>query len=493
MSSSCVLSDRKRLRGILVCCILTLALAVTAGNVRAQSEPASLLEPPTETRNFTAIAPGVSTPPDTNGAAGPNHLLLATNGTVRVHDRAGNELSSINLLSFWSGMGVTDVFDPRSFFDPHSQRFILITCADRRSATSAMLLAVSATDDPTGAWHRWKLDADPADTDWVDYANLGFTSSEVTFTGNMFTIAEDNFTGVRFWRLDKASALDGGPLVMEGFRVTGAGGTLVPVVTFDASESTQYIIRTGTSNLMGQGRMQLYALSGPLGASNLDSTPYGALGDPWSISIPDAPQAGSSALIETNDDRVLSAVYQDGRIWCAHTVGLPVGGVTHAAAKWWEVMPPSGEARQDGVLEGPEGMNYYFPSLVVNDQGMMVLGSSGSSAEEFVSVYYAWRSPDNALGALDGVRQYHAGAGPYTGPRWGDYSGVFLDPVDGTSVWVLQQYAEESNRWGIQWLQLTSSGGQSNALPASSVWALVLLSLCLFGGGWLAIRRFHRP
>src|SRR5690606_17316886 len=153
-------------------------------------------------KNFTAISPGVSTPPDTNGAVGPNHLLLATNGTIRIQNRSGTILNSISLLAFWMDLGVVDAFDPRSYYDPHSRRFIMITCGDRRSASSAMLFAVSETSDPTGNWHRWVLDADPANINWVDYGNLGFTKNEITFSSNLFRNSNDAFSGVQFWRIN---------------------------------------------------------------------------------------------------------------------------------------------------------------------------------------------------------------------------------------------------------------------------------------------------
>jgi hypothetical protein len=92
--------------------LLTLALVglfpVTVG-AQSVGGPGFIpdLDPPVEAQNFPAIAPGTSMPPDTNGAVGPNHLLVATNGTVRIQDRAGTVLSSVNLLSFWSGLGIT--------------------------------------------------------------------------------------------------------------------------------------------------------------------------------------------------------------------------------------------------------------------------------------------------------------------------------------------------------------------------------------------------
>ncbi len=414
--------------------------------------------------NFAAISPGTSLPPDTNGAVGPAHLLLATNGNVRIQDRSGNVISSITLLAFWLDLGVVDAFDPRSYYDPHSGRFIMIACGDRRSASSAMLLAVSATNDPTGNWHRWVLDADPTNVSWLDYGNIGFTGAEITLTGNMFRVSDDTFTGVQFWRINKASALDGGALTRETFKVTNAGGTLVPVTTLDTGVTTQYVVRTGSANLFSQGRIQLFSISGALGASTLLSAPYSALGDPWSTSLPNAPQLGSTATIETNDDRLLSAIYRNGRIWACHNAGFPAGGAVRTGAKWWSLFPATGTTDQQGALDDAAAQrSFYYPSLVVNSQGVMMMACSGSSPTEYVGAYYAWRNPDSTPGTLEGYQKFRAGSSAYSGPRWGDYSGIYPDPLDGTSIWALQQYAEVSNRWGIQWAKMTIS--ESNPSP----------------------------
>jgi len=136
--------------------------------------------------DFEGLGFGGRFPPDTHGAVGPSHLMVTLNDRVGIQTRAGNMLTTIDLQSFWSPLGVSDVFDPRVVYDPHSGRFIVTTCAERRTAASSVLLAVSATSDPTGNWHMWQFDGDPTDKNWVDYPNVGFSDDKITITANMF-------------------------------------------------------------------------------------------------------------------------------------------------------------------------------------------------------------------------------------------------------------------------------------------------------------------
>ena len=49
----------------------------------------------------------------------------------------------------------------------------------------------------------------------------------------------------------------------------------------------------------------------------------------------DAGQLGTLVDLETNDPRMLNAVFRNGRIWCTHTAGLPAGGVPDRTAVFW--------------------------------------------------------------------------------------------------------------------------------------------------------------
>ena len=172
---------------------------------------------PIATKGFRARSDTGSIPPDTDGAAGPNHLLVALNGRVTIQDRDGNQLSDVTLNSFWSNLGVSDTFDPKVIFDPNSQRFLFVACAQRRSAGSSMVFAVSAGTDPSGTWYKYRLDGDASNLNWVDYPNIGVNNLWVTFTANMFTISGDSFAGVNVWAVDKSSVLSGGALTSTLF------------------------------------------------------------------------------------------------------------------------------------------------------------------------------------------------------------------------------------------------------------------------------------
>src|SRR5512135_3671040 len=69
-------------------------------------------------------------PPDTMGAAGPNHLVSLLNSDFGVFNKtAGTVLKQISLQSFWGSLGTEAgkpanfPFDPKILYDQHSGRF----------------------------------------------------------------------------------------------------------------------------------------------------------------------------------------------------------------------------------------------------------------------------------------------------------------------------------------------------------------------------------
>ncbi|MFM8411994.1 MAG: hypothetical protein ACKOCT_17140, partial [Alphaproteobacteria bacterium] len=134
-----------------------------------------------------------SIPPDTNGAAGPSHLVTMLNTQVRVQSKTGTTSSTVSLASFWTtASGFSgDPFDPHVVYDPQTQRFIAVTDANGGLATSKVWLAVSASSDPTGAWYFYQFTAESGGANWADFPGLGVNSKWIAITNNMFRVSDD--------------------------------------------------------------------------------------------------------------------------------------------------------------------------------------------------------------------------------------------------------------------------------------------------------------
>ncbi len=409
-------------------------------------------------------------PPDTHGAAGPDHLMVTLNTEVRIQDRTSDVISTVGLNTFWTGIGISWPFDPKILYDHMSGLWIFTAMADPSASTSSVLIGVSQTADPTGSWNIYRIEADASNIAWADYPSIGFNKDWIVIQVNMFTISGDAYTGSNIYVFDKADLYAGGPGSFTLFQDFSGGFTQNPAITYDDTLSTMYLLEEWIGNHEGFGSLRLTTISGEVGNEVYTvDVAFPSTSDTWAVGPPGnnsnfAPQSGAITGIMTNDARLQNVVYRNGSLWCTHTIFLPETGVSRSAIQWWE-LSPSGAVLQRGRVDDAENGKFYaFPSIAVNQNSDVLIGYSRFGADQYASGNYAFRSGDDLPNTLQEDTVLKEGEAKYvktfgTGRnRWGDYSNTVVDPVDDTSFWTIQQYAEEpvssSDRWGTWWGQV---------------------------------------
>ncbi len=438
--------------------------------------------------DIAAVGSGFSyIPPDTDGAVGPTRIMNSLNNNYRVLDKAtGATISTVSMATFWAGTGATGPFDPKTLYDPYNGRFIVAGVSNAASAASSVLIGLSATSDPNGAWTLYRYQicstaACGAGTDWwADFPCIGFNKNWVAVTVNMFNTTSGAFHESRILGVDYPT-LRGGTYSATLF--TGLNDfSIQPAVTYSATENTLYAPAHWSSagrsyhlnTITGTAAAPVYT-QGPLLAHPVLS----AWTQPSGNIAPQATEPGTGAVasVDSGDARIVDAVFRNGNIWYAQTVGLPAGGLTHTAAQW--VRLDTGGAFVDGGrVEDPTatssngGKWYAYPSIAVNAGDDVLFGFSQFASSQFPSAGYAFRAAADAAGAMRDVVVSKAGDGfyykTYSGSRnrWGDFSVTQVDPVDDTSMWSVQEYAKAqvgtgngSGRWGTWWVNVVPPGG----------------------------------
>lgn len=405
---------------------------------------------PLPSSSFSALPlNGTSIPPDTQGAVGPNHLMVTLNSQVRFQSRSGNELFTVNLHDFWGA----DVFDPKLIYDPFNNRWVFVALSDARKPTSSILVAVSANSDPTGNWTLYKIKADDSSLLWADYPSVGFNKNWVVVTVNMF---DSTFRYSQIHAINKADLYAGGTIHWTSFQDTLF--TEAPALMYDATQPAMYLVTTMNGN-----SVRISTITGEVGSEVLiPQTAIASIGSSWAnrVAANFAPQFGSSNRIDTGDTRMLNVVYRNGSLWCTHNVFLPATAPTRSAVQWWQFQP-DGIVQQLGRIDDPSGNIFCaYPSIAVNRNDDVLIGYSGFSAQGYASAAYNYRSGGDAPSRLrDGVL-LKAGEAPYFKPfenknRWGDYSNTVVDPLNDFDMWTIQEYAASpsilSDRWGTWW------------------------------------------
>lgn len=421
---------------------------------------------PAPTANFNALDDNnTSIPPDINAAVGPNHIMVTLNSQYRIQDKTGAVISTVTGNGFWAGTGGTNpsTFDPKIVYDSYNSRWILVSCANGSATTSALLVAVSQTSDPTGTWNRFLIDADAANTSWFDYPSLGFNKDWIVISGNMFPITGTGYNGGKVWVLNKANAYAGNTTGLTTINAGTSVFTLCPAITYDNTISTVYMVQEYNPNSAGNAYLELYTITG----TTPTLTNYGtcATNLPYNdAGVTGAPQTGTTNKISTNDSRIQNVVYRNGSLYITHSVFLPATTPTRTAVQWWQVNASTRAVQQAGRVDDATGTNHYaFPSVMVNNGGDMMLGFSTFSATTYASAAYAYRYSTDAANTVNTPYVFKSGLNTYyktyggTSNRWGDYTSVALDP-DGSTFWTVQEYARSTvNTWGTWWAKVVGT------------------------------------
>ncbi len=456
----------------------TAAKSAPAGGLLAEA-PAPRVAPstaasPGPSSSFAALGDDGSTiPPDVNGAVGPNHVVTMLNSQVRIQDRSGAAIgSTISLAQFWAPVGGSPTpFDPHVMYDPYGQRWIAVAAANPVSGASEILVAVSQTTDPTGNWHFFAVDADPANHAWADYPSVGFNKDWIVVSVNLYSISRGAFVRSNIYAFDKANLYGGGMGLYTPFTDTSGGATLAPATTYSPTLSTMYLVEDWAGNAGGHGLLRMSRITGPVGSETLTrGYAFPSTTAVWHDAPPSVrflPQSGTTARIDAGDARMLGCVYRNGAIWCVHDVFLPAAphAATHSAVQWWQ-LTPGGRVLQRGRIGGATSpTDFAYGSIAVNRSNDALIGYSMFSPRQHPSAGYSFRSGVDPRNTVRGPVRFKAGAATYaksfgTGDiRWGDFSSAWVDPVNDADLWTLQEYAAVPNgipagRWGTWWARL---------------------------------------
>jgi len=421
-------------------------------------------------------------PPDTNGAVGRDKLMVTLNSNYVIQRKSdGKVLSEVSMDTFWRRVGARSPFDPRVLYDPYSDRWLVSAGDSPLEPDSLILYGISDTADPLGTWHLYALASDATGATWADFPTLGFSRSTVAIGVNMF--ARDSLTYVRgkLIVLDYASLRAGGGGKPVAVTIPD-GFALQPAATYSPTETTLYLVEHLASF---SATYRFWSLSGgklTLVGGAPKTNPLG----PWATAGPGnlLPQQDARG-IDSGDSRVGNAVFRNGHVWYAQTIGMPpspgAGFVLRTGVQWVE-LDLSGNFVQGGRIDDRLALPwnkhhmYAFPSLAVNARNDMLLGFSEFQATDFVDAAYAFRAAADPPGTVRAPVTLKDGEGPYEKTeggarnRWGDFSATTVDPVDDLSLWTIQEYArlpvghsDDSGRWGTWWGRV--GGGPALARP----------------------------
>ena len=451
-------------------------------------------------------------PPDPNGAVGPNHVVTMANLHYQIFNKQGTSLfgpAANNTL--WAGFGggcqTQNAGDPVVLYDQLADRWLLSQFTS--SAPYLECVALSQTGDPLGSYYRWAI-ATGSGNNFPDYPKAGMWPDAYYFSTREFA-GGSTFVGVGAYALDRAQALVGNPNPT--------------MVGFLAPPSPAYVVGDGLlpSDLDGQATPPPGSPNYFVGSED-NNGPYGAPADAltlWKFHY-DPMTPGNSTFMLTNTlptqpfnsilalcggsrncipqpsttARIDHLGYRQRPLFrlAYRNFGTHESLVTNQSVsagagpngevsgiRWWELRSPNSSPVifQEGTYAPglTDGIHRWMGSIAMNSLGDMALSYSASNSSNpavFPSVYYTARHAGDPPGQMtlgEGSMINGTGSQTSTGSRWGDYTSIDIDPVDDQTFWVVNEYVPTTSSVGWR-LRIgafnLAGGGSPTPTPSTS-------------------------
>ena len=418
---------------------------------------------------------GAGHPPDENGDVGPTYYIQAVNTSIGIFDKTtGNRVAAFTFDTFMSqgqfgNLCDTDNFgDPVVLYDSFDDRWIITDFAFKQDSSGNVInppgifqcFAVSKSGDPvSGGWNYYSINITGG---LDDYPKFGVWTDGIYMSANMYDYAvSGHYLNPRVYAFNKAQMYAGAPTFqVVQFDAPSVDFTLLPS---DARLQTgtpppgtpNYFISTSEylnaltvyKFHVDWNHISLSTFTGPDIPSTGSSLP--------SQSVPDAETPANS--LDTLGIRAMARNQYANiggveSLWTIHTVERATDGF--ATPRWYQVNVTGGNVAATTLQTAtwdPDGANLmhrYVPSLAVDRMGDMAIGYSTSNSATNPGIMYAGRLATDPINTFSQSEQImFQGTGTQLGKcgasschRWGDYTAMVLDPVDGCTFWYTNEY-----------------------------------------------------
>jgi hypothetical protein len=448
-------------------------------------------EIPSKNKDFSSINsadqlvfPGMNysriNPADPSVAVGPDHIIQMINGSngsalFSIMDKKGTTLLGPAYLDQLPGTSHNGGGDGITWYDQFSKRFVMTEFADSSSTGTSMnslVIAVSATEDPLGAWYVYEFFADGFFPDYPKYGN---------FPDAWFAITRDfknAYEGTAIWAFDKKSMLAGNSEIsIIKTRLTNKVdkyNSMTPVTMAGMNHKVDdlkgYFLYYSDNELTedAMDKDSLGLLSFKVDFSNPSSSvlnyEIGFEVSPFSSNVCETRNCAPSPYGQGYDvvsNKIMHKPYLRDfgnfqSIVLNHTVD--VNGTGLAGIRWcelrknteWKLHQQSTFApQQPGICRPDENRHRFIGNIIQNSRGQIALAYNFSSNKDYASLAFTGRDENDPLNKMTHEEKTIVkGTGYGTDAfRWGDYNDISPDPINDSIFWFTGMIGAGSSTW----------------------------------------------
>jgi Cep192 domain 4 len=411
---------------------------------------------------FDGISSPGYAPSDSNLAVGPNHIVEVVNVEFAVYNKSGAMLAGpTNIQSLFTKLGGdcgTGTYgDPVVLYDRQADRWLISNIGS--GSTTSECVAVSKTNDPTGAYYLYSYSFGPNLNDYPKLSTWATaTNSAYLATYNIFQNFQ-NFIGADLCGLDRIKMLAGDssaaqlcqttPPTESSYLPSDMDGPTPPI------DGTPGLFVSWQNNNPGQLYLRKLTLN--------FATATATLSAPTTISVANdtlacggtggqcVPQPATTQTLDTLGDRMMYRFAV--RHFADHdraVVNHAVASGSQVAIRWYELYDPAGNVtlNQQGTF-APDSSYRWMGSMAEDQNGDIALGYSASSSTVNPAIRFTGRVPSDPAGTMESEASILESVGSQSPglARWGDYTAMQVDPSDDCTFWYVDQYEKATGTY----------------------------------------------
>jgi len=396
-------------------------------------------------------------PPDTYGEVGPTRYFQVVNLHYAIYTKTGTKILQANNSSVWNGLpNNSNDGDATLNYDEVHDRWVFsqFSLPNFPTAPFFQMIAVSQTNDPTGSWYRYQYQF----SFMGDYPKMAIWPDGIYMSANRFSSGSTTYQGTAAVSYNYAKMLTGDPsaeMVLFTLPASNAAYCFLP------SDCDGEFPPVGTPNYFaylndGPDQIVIYEFKSDwTNTANSTFTQTTVLPvDAFNGSLNGITQKGNTVKLDDLSGRLMYRMqfrkFSDHWSMVANATVNAGSGI--AGIRWFELRS-TGSAwsiYQQGTYN-PDNNSRWMGSIAMDQNGNIGLGFSIASSTIYASIRYTGRKDGDPLGQMTleekGIMN-GGGAQTDNSSRWGDYSGMSVDPADPGTFWYTQEYIQSTTQVG---------------------------------------------
>ena len=404
----------------------------------------------------------IGVPSDSNLSVGDTQVVETINTAYEVYDKATampffppQQISTLFTgMPGLCGQGVTFFFtDPIVLYDKIARRWIIsIVAGNNTFSTGNECIAVSASSDATGRYHRYEFRFGA--NNFNDYPKLAVWPDAYYASYNLFTPTTASALACAY---DRFAMMAGRTTTVVCFN-TPTEFALLPSdldgSNLPPSGEPSFFVDLATTSSLHLFRFHVdFAKPGK-------STFIGPVTIPVRNFFPACgggsciPQRGTDQQLDSLGDRLMFRLaYRNFLTHESLVVNHSVQtGAAPSGVRWYEIRHPNGRPSvfQQGTVQNG-ALSLWMGSVAMDKHGDIAAGFSESSKATHPAIAFAGRVSTDPLGTMESPKLIWQGKGSQVKVnRWGDYTSLAIDPSDDCTFWYVDQYMPSNGAFNFQ-------------------------------------------